>query len=256
MGYKPLDGKHAVVTGGGTGIGAAIADRFSELGARVTVMARNRERLVAKAKTLTRAQAIAVDVTDEESVRRAFAEAETGFGDIDILVNNAGLAEAVPFHKLTSAEWNRTVAVNLTGTFHCIQAVYDGMRARGEGRIINLASTAGLVGYAYVAAYAAAKHGVIGLTRSLALELATKGVTINAVCPGYTETEIVRSAIENIMAKTGRSEAEARGELTARNPQGRLVQPDEVASAVVWLALPEQRSMTGQAISVAGGEVM
>lgn len=253
---KALDGKHAVVTGGGTGIGAAVAERLVSLGARVTLMARNRDRLVEKAAALGTAQAVAVDITDAEAVKAAMVEAEKTFGPVDILVNNAGAATAVPFHKLSVEDWNQTLAVNLSGTFHCIRGVYDGMRARGHGRIINVASTAGLVGYAYVAAYVAAKHGVIGLTRALALELATKGVTVNAVCPGYTETEIVRTAIENIASKTGRSESEALAELTARNPQGKLVQPEEVASAVAWLALPEQGAMTGQAIAVAGGEVM
>ena len=253
---KPLAGKHAVVTGGGTGIGAAVADRLSALGARVTLMARNRARLLDKAAALGDAQAVAVDITDMDAVQAAFAEAEQAFGPVDILVNNAGLAEAVPFHKMTLDDWNKTIAVNLHGTFHCVRAVAEGMRARKSGRIINVASTAGLAGYAYVSAYVAAKHGVMGLTRALALELAKHGVTVNAVCPGYTETEIVRSAIDNIMAKTGRTEAEARAELTARNPQGKMVQPTEVASAVAWLALPEQAAMTGQAIAVAGGEIM
>ncbi|MDA5193998.1 SDR family NAD(P)-dependent oxidoreductase [Govanella unica] len=256
MSISPLDGKHAVVTGGGTGIGAAVAERLAALGARVTLMARNRDRLTEKAQAIGNAQAVAVDITDADAVTAAFAEAEKSFGPVDILVNNAGAAVAVPFHKLSLDDWNKTITVNLNGTFHCIRAVYDGMRTRGSGRIINVASTAGLTGYAYVSAYTAAKHGVIGLTRSLALELATKGVTVNAVCPGYTETEIVRSAIDNIVAKTGRSEAEARAELTARNPQGKMVQPQEVASAVAWLALPEQAAITGQAIAVAGGEVM
>lgn len=253
---RPLSGRHAVITGGGSGIGAAIADRLSALGARLTLMARSEERLRAKAQALGEAQAVAVDITDGDAVTAAFDRARGGFGAVDILVNNAGVAEGIPFHKLDLATWRKTIDVNLTGTFLCCRAVVEDMRARKAGHIVNVASTAGLIGYAYVTAYAAAKHGVVGLTRALALELAKSGVTVNAVCPGYTETDIVKDAVANIIAKTGRSEAEARAELTARNPQGRLVQPEEVASAVAWLCLPEQRSMTGQAIAVAGGEVM
>ncbi|MBW7835418.1 MAG: SDR family oxidoreductase [Sphingomonadales bacterium] len=253
---RPLSGRHAVITGGGSGIGAAIADRLSVLGARLTLMARSEERLRAKAQALGEAQAVAVDITDGDAVAAAFERARNHFGAVDILVNNAGVAEGIPFHKLDLATWRNTIDVNLTGTFLCCRAVVEDMRARKAGHIVNVASTAGLIGYAYVTAYAAAKHGVVGLTRALALELAKSGVTVNAVCPGYTETDIVKDAVANIMAKTGRSEAEARAELTARNPQGRLVQPEEVASAVAWLCLPEQRSMTGQAIAVAGGEVM
>ncbi len=253
---RPLSGRHAVITGGGSGIGAAIADRLSVLGARLTLMARSEERLRAKAQALGEAQAVAVDITDGDAVAAAFERARNRFGAVDILVNNAGLAEGIPFHKLDLATWRNIIDVNLTGTFLCCRTVVEDMRARKAGHIVNVASTAGLIGYAYVTAYAAAKHGVVGLTRALALELAKSGVTVNAVCPGYTETDIVKDAVANIIAKTGRSEAEARAELTACNPQGRLVQPEEVASAVAWLCLPEQRSMTGQAIAVAGGEVM
>jgi len=158
--------------------------------------------------------------------------------------------------KTDAAHWQQMLAVNLTGTFHCTQAALPAMLEAQWGRIVNVASTAGLVGYRYVSAYVAAKHGVIGLTRALALEVAAKGVTVNAVCPGYTETDIVREAIANIVAKTGRSEDEARAELAAGNPQKRLVQAEEVANAVLWLCLPESAAMNGQAIAVAGGEVM
>ncbi len=255
MTERPFAGQHAVVTGGGTGIGAAIAGHLAARGARVTLMARNLDRLRARAAELPEAQAIAVDVTDEARVREAFAQATASFGPVNILVNNAGAAEATPFHRLDPAQWRRTLEINLTGTYLCIREVVGPMRDAGYGRIINVASTAGLVGYPYVVHYTAAKHGVVGLTRALALELATKGVTVNAVCPGYTETDIVRDAIENIVAKTGRTAEQAMAELTARNPQGRLIQPDEVASAVVWLALKESGSITGQSIAVAGGEV-
>jgi len=197
-----------------------------------------------------------LDVRDEDLVHAGFADAVWRFGRIDILINNAGQAQAAPFAKTDSALWQRMLDVNLTGAFHCTQAALPGMLDAGWGRIVNLASTAGLVGYRYVSAYVAAKHGLIGLTRALALEVANKGVTVNAVCPGYTETDIVREAVANIVAKTGRSEAEARAELAAGNPQQRLVQCDEVANAVAWLCLPESAAMNGQSVAVAGGEVM
>jgi NAD(P)-dependent dehydrogenase (short-subunit alcohol dehydrogenase family) len=171
-------------------------------------------------------------------------------------VNNAGQAESAPLAKTDLALWQRMLAVNLTGAFLCAREALPEMTARGAGRIVNVASTAGLVGYAYVAAYCAAKHGVVGLTRAAALECAKTGVTVNAVCPGYTETDLVATAVANIVAKTGKSEAEARAALVARNPQARMVQPEEVAGAVLWLCLPASSSVTGQAIAVAGGEVM
>lgn len=199
---------------------------------------------------------VMVDVTDRGAVDLAFAAAARHFGSIDILVNNAGQAASAPFGKTDDALWQQMLAVNLNGTFHCIQAALPGMLAAGWGRVVNVASTAGLAGYAYVSAYCAAKHGVIGLTRALALELATKGITVNAVCPGYTETDIVRDAIANIVAKTGRTETAARAELAARNPQGKLVQPEQVAQAVAWLCLPGSDAMNGQSLAVAGGEIM
>jgi NAD(P)-dependent dehydrogenase (short-subunit alcohol dehydrogenase family) len=196
----------------------------------------------------------AVDLADAESTTAAFAAAAKALGPVTILINNAGQAVSAPISKTDLALWNQMLAVNLTGTYLGIQAVLPGMLQAGWGRIVNIASTAALKGYPYVAAYCAAKHGVLGLTRALALELAKKPVTVNAVCPGYTETDIVREALANIQAKTGRSEAEARAELVKQNPQGRLVQPAEVANAVLWLCLPGSESITGQAIAVAGGE--
>jgi NAD(P)-dependent dehydrogenase (short-subunit alcohol dehydrogenase family) len=190
------------------------------------------------------------------SVKSAFAAVRARFGRMDILVNNAGQAGSAPLGKTDLALWQRMLAVNLTGVFLCTREALPEMTARGAGRIVNVASTAGLVGYAYVAAYCAAKHGVVGLTRAAALDCAKTGVTVNAVCPGYTETDIVGAAVANIVAKTGKSEAEARAALVARNPQGRMVQPEEVAAAVLWLCLPASSSVTGQAIAVAGGEVM
>ncbi|MFY7867344.1 SDR family NAD(P)-dependent oxidoreductase [Roseateles sp.] len=249
-----LQGLHAVVTGGGSGIGAAVARALLEAGASVTVMGRNLERLqgqVAALMPLGVIDCCELDVSDEASVKSAFAAR----AKVDILVNNAGQAETAPLAKTSLDLWQRMLNVNLTGTFLCSREVLAGMSERGFGRIINVASTAGLTGYAYVAAYCAAKHGVVGMTRALAQEVAKKGITVNAVCPGYTETEIVDRAIANIMAKTGRSAELARAELAASNPQGRLVQPQEVADAVLWLARPDSAAMNGQAISICGGEL-
>ena len=199
---------------------------------------------------------LAADVTDPESVKKAFESARGRFGEIAILVNNAGQAASAPFLKTDAALWRKMMAVNLDGTFHCTQAALAGMLAAGWGRIINIASTAGLTGYGYVTAYCAAKHGVVGLTRALAVEVATKGVTVNAVCPGFTDTDIVKEAVANIVAKTGRTAEQAQAELASRNPQKRLVRPEEVANAVAWLCLPGSEAITGQAIAVAGGELM
>ncbi|MDM4764625.1 SDR family NAD(P)-dependent oxidoreductase [Pelomonas sp. SE-A7] len=249
-----MKGKRAIVTGGGSGIGAAIATSLLAEGVRVTLMGRSLERLEKQQALLMGEVAIQVcDVADEASVKAAFAAA----GGVDILVNNAGQVETAPLARTSLETWQRLLQVNLTGTFLCCREALPGMLEQGFGRIINVASTAALRGYAYVAAYSAAKHGVLGLTRSLALELAKKGdLTVNAVCPGYTETEIVENAIATIQAKTGRSAAEARAELAASNPQGRLIQPEEVAAAVLWLARRESGSITGQAIAVSGGETM
>jgi NAD(P)-dependent dehydrogenase (short-subunit alcohol dehydrogenase family) len=256
---RPLADQHAIVTGGGRGIGAAIAAALAGEGATVSVLGRDGGRLAAQVEALggsSRAQAVTVDVADEASVREAFVAIHGRFGRVDILVNNAGQAESASFARTDPALWQRMLAVNLTGTYLCTRAALPEMVARGAGRIVNVASTAGLVGYAYVAAYCAAKHGVVGLTRALALECAKSGVTVNAVCPGYTETDLVRDAVAGIMQKTGRSEAEARAALVARNPQARTVQPAEVANAVLWLCRPGSEAITGQAIAVAGGEVM
>lgn len=255
----PLRGRHAVVTGGGRGIGAAIARALVAQGAAVTLMGRNAATLeeeAARLREIGPAQCQAADVADAASMAAAFAAAAATLGPVAILVNNAGQAVSAPAGKTGLELWNRMLAVNLTGTWLGIQEVLPGMLQHGWGRIINIASTAALRGYPYVSAYCAAKHGVLGLTRALALELAKKPVTVNAVCPGYTETDIVREALDNIREKTGRSETEARAELVKHNPQGRLVQPDEVANAVLWLCLPGAEAITGQAISVAGGETM
>ena len=248
-----LEGQHAVITGGGTGIGAATAGALAAEGARITLIGRRREPLEIAA-TGTGFFATA-DVTDRAQVDRAFAEAREMQGPVTILVNNAGAAESAPFAKLTHEGWRRMMGVNLDGVFHCCQAALPDLLAAEQGRIVTIASTAGLIGYRYTAAYSAAKHGAVGLMRALAAELASTSVTANSVCPGFTDTDLVAQAVATISGKTGRSAEQARAELAGLNPQGRLVTPDEVASAVLWLCLPESRSMTGQAITVAGGEV-
>jgi len=249
--------RHAVVTGAARGIGAAIARALIGAGARVTLLGRDAQRLASLAATLAGPTCcVAADVSDPDQVTRAFVEARERLGPVALLVNNAGQAETAPFGKMSLDVWHRMLAVNLTGVYHCTRAALPMLLEAPVGRVVNVASTAGLVGYPYVTAYCAAKHGVIGLTRSLALELATTRVTVNAVCPGYTETDLVRSAIANIVERTGKPEADARAALTARNPQKRMIQPEEVAALVGWLCLPEAQSITGQALPVAGGEVM
>ncbi len=249
--------RHALVTGGGQGIGAAIAQALVARGLNVTVLGRRLAVVQALADTdPEHLHAVSADVADAAQVAEAVASAEARFGPVDVLVNNAGQAQTAPFLKMDLALWHQMLSVNLTGTLVCTQSVLPGMVARGWGRVVNVASTAGQVGYAYVSAYCAAKHGVVGLTKSLALEMAKKGVTVNAVCPGYTETDIVRESIERVVAKTGRTAEEARAEFVKSNPQGKLVQPEQVADAVAWLCGEGASAVTGQQISVAGGEVM
>ena len=250
------DDVHALITGGGTGIGAAIATRLADIGARVTLVGRRLEPLQKVADGLVTAQAVPFDVTDEEAIEAGLATATEEFGPVDILVNNAGAAKSAPFDRMMLDTWRRMLEINLTGVFLMSRAVLPAMVGRRWGRIVSIASTAGLKGYAYVAAYCAAKHGVIGLTRSLALEVAQKGVTVNAVCPGYTETELLADSVADITEKTGMSEEKAREQLLEVNPQGRFVSPEEVAEATAWLVGPNTAAITGQAIVVAGGEVM
>ncbi|SAI48340.1 short chain dehydrogenase [Bordetella ansorpii] len=254
----PLAGRHALVTGAARGIGLACARALLAQGAAVTLLGRDAATLQAAADGLGAPDRVGIasaDVADAASVQAAFAQAVERHGPVHILVNNAGQAISQRFDRTDAALWQAMLDVNLSGTFHCMQAALPGMLEQGWGRIINVASTAGLVGYAYVGAYCAAKHGVIGLTRAVALEVARKGVTVNAVCPGYTDTDIVRDAVANIVQKTGLSDTDARARLAERNPQGRLVDPQEVADTVAWLALPASASLNGQAIAVDGGEV-
>jgi len=248
--------RHALITGAAGGIGSAIAHQLAAQGFALTLSGRRIEPLQQLADSLERAQAIACDVGDEHSVQHAFETACSHFGDIDVLINNAGSAPSKPFHKLRASDWRAVMAVNLDGVFHCCAQVAPRMRERQDGRIINIASTASLKGYPYVSAYCAAKHGVLGLTRALALELASSNVTVNAICPGYTDTDLIRDAITGIMAKTGRTEADVLAEFTRVNPQGRLIQPNEVANTVQWLCSDGARSVTGQAIAISGGETM
>lgn len=247
--------QHAVVTGGASGIGAAIAEQFSKAGISVTLMGRDQERLLEVANRLS-ASSQQVDISNPDDVRRGFAAAVENNGAVTILVNNAGSAESSAFTKMSDELWGRMLSVNLTGTYLCTKAVIDSMSKTGFGRIINIASTASLKGYAYVSAYCAAKHGVLGLTRALALELAKKGVTVNAICPGYTDTELVSRSLDTIVEKTGMQRQQALAELVKNNPQGRLIKPEEVAETAIWLCHPNSASITGQAIAVAGGEVV
>lgn len=249
-----LAGRHAVVTGGGTGVGAAIALALADAGAQVTITGRREAPLEATAKDHGRIGWLTCDVTDAGSVDRMMAEATGRHGAPDILVANAGAAESTPFSKQKPEDLRDALAVNLEGVANLWRSGLGAMKSGGWGRMIAISSTAGLKGYPYVSSYVAAKHAVIGLTKSLGLELARTGITVNSICPGFTETPLLERSIENIMEKTGRSRDEARASLTANNPQGRFIQPREIADAVLWLCSPTAGSVNGQAIAISGGE--
>jgi NAD(P)-dependent dehydrogenase (short-subunit alcohol dehydrogenase family) len=257
-----LADRTAFITGGGRGIGRAVALAFAREGARVFVAARTSSDVGRVAEEIraefgARAAAHApCDVSDPRSVEEAFAAAREFLGDIDVLVNNAGVADSSKFTETSDEFWRRHLDINLTGTFYCMRAALPSMVGRGWGRVINVASVAGKTGAPYVAAYTASKHGVVGLTRSVALEVAAKGVTVNAVCPGYVDTDMTARAVENIRAKTGRSASDALEAIKRMSPQQRLVTPEEVAALCLLLASHEGRGITGQAINVDGGTVL
>lgn len=254
-----LNGRHAVITGGGRGIGAAVATELARLGAKLTLLGRSAEALESEAASLragigAEVAADVCDVSDARAVSAAFGRARKRFGDPYVLVNNAGVAESAPFAETSRASWDRHIAVNLTGAFLCTQEVLPAMLAARGGRVVNVASTAGLKGYTWMSAYCASKHGLVGLTRALAQETARHGVTVNAVCPGYTNTAMAQQAVDNLVAARGVTPDEALKMITRLNPRGTLVTAAEVASAVGWLCSPAAASVNGQAIGISGGE--
>jgi len=250
-----LSGRRAVITGASRGIGAAIAARLAAAGAQTVLIGRDANALAEQAKRIPNSQSVICDVINAEQVEKIFAEL-LAHAPVDILINNAGAAESAPLSKTSDAMLERMLSVNLVSAFRCTRAVLPAMLARGFGRVVNVASIAGLRGYAYVTAYVAAKHALVGFTRALAMEVVQKGITVNAVCPGYTDTDLVRGAASAIAEKTRRSDDEVVQEMIRTNPQGRLIRPEEVAETVAWLCGRETDSITGQAIPIAGGEIM
>jgi NAD(P)-dependent dehydrogenase (short-subunit alcohol dehydrogenase family) len=247
--------RHALVTGGSRGIGRAIAAALTRAGVTVTVVGRDPATLAAAVAHGDAKGFVAADVTDAAALAAGIAKAAAQHGPVDILIANAGGAESAPFAKADPEQFRRLFELNVMGSVHAIRAVLDGMTARRFGRIVTVASTAGLKGYAYVSAYCAAKHALVGLVRALALETATTGVTVNAVCPGYTDTDMVRESAARIAAKTGRPAEEAVAAMVRNNPLGRLIRPDEVAEAVLFLCSPAAAAVTGTTLTIAGGEI-
>ena len=252
--------RHAFITGGGRGIGRACAERLAKAGFHVTIGGRSQAHLDETVKAIVAAGGVAasveLDVSDPSSVDRAFESVRTADGPISVLVNNAGISPAAPFLKVPLEEFQRVLAVNLTGAFLCTQAALPDMLAAKWGRVINIASTAARIGYRYTAAYCASKHGLLGLTRSLALEVARKGVTVNAVCPGWTETEMFHESIERIHKTSGQTKEQARVAIEQMNPMNRITQPSEVAELVAFVASDVASGITGQSLGVDGGEAM
>jgi 3-hydroxybutyrate dehydrogenase len=249
----------AFVTGAGRGIGRAISLRFARAGFAVGLAGRSHPHLLEVADEITdsgtEVRAVVCDVTNRRSIERAVEKVHRELGEIEVLVNNAGIADSAPLATMADELWDRILAVNLTGSYLCMRVIVPGMFERRRGRVINIASIAGLTGFAYTAAYCAAKHGVVGLTRAVALEAASKGVTVNAICPGWVNTDMTRASIERIARTTGRTPEDARSALERMSPQGRLIEPDEVAAVAIFLAGPDAHGINGQTLSVDGGEL-
>ena len=244
------------MTGGGSGIGRAIAVALADTGRPVTAVGRDGGRLESLEADRPGVLTLTCDVGDQPAVERVVAEAAEKHGPVEVLINCAGMVSTAPFEKTNSDTWEMLWRTNVMGAVHTCQAVVPAMRGFASARIVNIASTASLKGYPYVSAYTATKHALLGLTRALAVEFANTAITVNAICPGYADTDIIRDAVAKIMSKTGRDETEARAAFTSANPQGRLIEPEEVAATVLWLVSDAARSITGQAIVVAGGEIM
>ena len=258
---KPLKGQHAVITGGTRGIGAAISIYLARLGANISLTGRTEKTLAQQAQQIrskykVKVHTAAGNMADEADVNRCLTSATKELGTVHILINNAGVGKSAPFHRMDTDLWNEIIGLNLTGTYLCTKQVFSEMREMGYGRIVNISSTVGLRGYPYIAAYCASKHGVIGLTRTLALECVKKGITVNAICPGYTDTDLVSEAVDEIVKMTGKHRKEIQSEIDDISPMGRMVTPDEVAETVAWICLPSSASITGQSIVVSGGAVM